>query len=140
MEDGELIIALKSNGTAALSCETKLQGGFHRIDTLDLPEGQPSRGWLRGLDFPVVLLRQVFEERDGRAGTLYLTGNDLGGEGETIKAVYQKRWKVETFHKTLKGNAALAKSPEKTARTQSNHCFMAIYSACRLEGAVHTPR
>ena len=57
----------------------------------------------------------------------------MDGEGETIKAIYQKRWKVETFHKTLKGNAALAKSPTKTVRTQSNHCFMAIYSACRLE-------
>ena len=57
----------------------------------------------------------------------------MDGEGETIKAIYQKRWKVETFHKTLKGNAALAKSPAKTVRTQSNHCFMAIYSACRLE-------
>ena len=36
----EFIIALKSNRTAALSYEAKLQGGFHRIDTLDLPEGQ----------------------------------------------------------------------------------------------------
>ena len=129
----EFIIALKSNRTAALSYEAKLQGGFHRIDTLDLPEGQPVRGWLRGLDFPVLLLRQVFKNRDGSAGTLYLAGSDLDGEGETIKAIYQKRWKVETFHKTLKGNAALAKSPAKTVRTQSNHCFMAIYSACRLE-------
>ena len=57
----EFIIALKSNRTAVLSYETKLQGSFHRIDTLDLPEGQPVRGWLRGLDFPVLLLRQVFK-------------------------------------------------------------------------------
>ena len=129
----EFIIALKSNRTAALSYEAKLQGGFHRIDTLDLPEGQPVRGWLRGLDFPVLLLRQIFKNQDGSTGTLHLAGSDLDGEGETIKAIYQKRWKVETFHKTLKGNAALAKSPAKTVRTQSNHCFMAIYSACRLE-------
>ena len=54
------------------------------------------RGWLRGLDFPVLLLRQVFKNRDGGAGTLYLAGSDLDGEGETIKAIYQKRWKVET--------------------------------------------
>ena len=128
----EFIIALQIQQTAASNYEAKLQGGFHRIDTLDLPEGQPVRGWLRGLDFPVLLLRQVFKNRDGSAGTLYLAGSDLDGEGETIKAIYQKRWKVETFHKTLKGNAALA-SPAKTVRTQSNHCFMAIYSACRLE-------
>ena len=47
----EFIIALKSNRTAALSYEAKLQGGFQRIDTLELPEGQPVRGWLRGLNF-----------------------------------------------------------------------------------------
>ena len=91
------------------------------------------RGWLRGPDFPVLLLRQVFKNRDGSAGALYLAGSGLDGEGESIKAVYRNRWKVETHHKTLKGNAALAKSPGKTVRTQSNHCFMAICSACRLE-------
>ena len=129
----EFIIALKSNRTAALSHAAKLQGSFHRIDTLDLPEGQPVRGWLRGLDFPVLLLRQIFKNKDGSTGTLYLACSELDSEGESIRTIYQQRWKVETFHKTLKGNAALAKSPGKTVRTQSNHCFMAIYSACRLE-------
>ena len=136
----EFIIALKSNRTAALSYAAKLQGGFHRIDQMDLPEGQPVRGWLRGPDFPVPPLRQVFKNRDGGAGTLYPAGGDLDGEGETIKAIYRKRWKVETYHKTLKGNAAPAKSPAKTVRTQSNHCFMAIYSACRLEWTSVTHR
>jgi len=39
---------------------------------------------------------------------------------------YKKRWKVEVFHKSLKSNASLAKSPTRTLRTQSNHVFMAI--------------
>ena len=29
--------------------------------------------------------------------------SDLTCDGETIETIYQKRWKVETFHKTLKG-------------------------------------
>ena len=37
-------------------------------------------------------------------------------------------------NKTLKSHAALAKSLTKRERTQSNHCFMAIYAAGRLEG------
>ena len=127
------IIALKGNRTVALSYEAKLKGGFERIDTLCLPEGQPVRGWLRGLDFPVLLYRQVFRNEDGSAGTLYLASSELDADGQAIEAIYQKRWKVETFHKTLKSNAALAKSPTRTVRTQSNHCFMSIYSACRLE-------
>ncbi|MCE2447797.1 MAG: hypothetical protein J4F35_05230 [Candidatus Latescibacteria bacterium] len=40
---------------------------------------------------------------------------------------------METFHKTLKSHAALTKSPTKRVRTQSNHCFMALYAASRLE-------
>ena len=127
------VIAIKSNRTVALSCEEKLAGRFERIDTLEMPEGQPVRVWLRGLDFPVLLVRQVFRNGDGSSGALYLVSSELDADGEAICAIYQKRWKVETFHKTLKSNAALAKSPTKTVRTQSNHCFMSIYSACRLE-------
>ncbi len=127
------VIALKSNRTATLSYEEKLKGGFERIDELALPEGEPVRGWLRGLDFPVLLIRQVFTNKDGSKGTLYLACGELDAGGEAICAIYKKRWEVETFHKTLKSNAALAKSPTKTVRTQSNHCFVSIYSACRLE-------
>ncbi|OQX37921.1 MAG: hypothetical protein B0D91_05595, partial [Oceanospirillales bacterium LUC14_002_19_P2] len=37
------------------------------------------------------------------------------------------------FHKTLKSNASMAKSPAHTVKTQSNHVFLSIYSAFRLE-------
>ena len=50
-----------------------------------------------------------------------------------LQTIYQKRWKVECFHKTLKSDAALAKSPTKRVRTQSNHVFMALYAAFRIE-------
>ena len=63
---------------------------------------------------------------------MYLACSDLESDGEGIVAIYQKRWNVETFHKTLKSHASLAKSPTRTVRTQSNHCFLAIYAACRL--------
>ena len=132
--DRHFIVALKSNRTVALSDAEKLQGHFSRIDSLDLPEHQAVQCWLRGLDFPVRLVRQVFTNKDGSTGTLYLASSDLDCAGPTVCAIYQKRWKVETFHKTLKSNAALAKSPTKTERTQSNHCFMSIYAAFRLEG------
>ena len=127
------VVALKSNRTVALSYEQKLQGAFTRIEACDLPEHQPVQGWIKGLDFPVLLLRQVFTNQDGSTGTLYLACSDLTCDGPTVEAIYQKRWNVETFHKTLKSHAALAKSPTKRVRTQSNHCFMALYAAFRLE-------
>ena len=57
------VIVLKSNRTVALSYEAKRQGTFSRLDALNLPEHQAVRGYLRGLDFPVLLVRQVFTNK-----------------------------------------------------------------------------
>ena len=85
------------------------------------------------MDFPVLLYRQVFTNKDGRKGILYLIGSDLDCDAEALKTIYKKRWKVETFHNTLKSNASMAKSPSHTVLTQSNHLFTSRYSAFRLE-------
>jgi hypothetical protein len=37
------------------------------------------------------------------------------------------------FNKSLKSNASLAKSPTQTTKTQSNHLFMSICAAFKLE-------
>ena len=52
---------------------------------------------------------------------------------ERLSTIYQKRWKVEEYHKSLKSNASLAKSPTKTTTTQSNHFFACIYAFVKLE-------
>ena len=48
-------------------------------------------------------------------------------------STYKKRWQVGVFHKSLKSNANLAKSPTRTLHTQSSHVFMAIYATFKLE-------
>jgi len=85
-------------------------------------------GWIKGLEFPVLFHRQVFKNKDGSTGLLYLISNDIEATKSTIEANYQKRWKVEAFYKNIKSNTALAKSPAKTVRTQSNHIFMSLYA------------
>jgi len=52
---------------------------------------------------------------------------------ERITTVCQKRRNVEVFHKSLKSNTSLSKSPTKTVRTQSNHFFASIYSFFKPE-------
>jgi len=79
------------------------------------------------------LHRQVFTNKDGSTGMLHLITNDLDATGTIIETSYKKRWKVEVFHKNIKSNTALAKSPTKVVRTQSNHIFMSLYAAARLE-------
>lgn len=53
---------------------------------------------------------------------------------ESMETIYQKRWKVEVFHKNIKSNTGLAKSPAKKERTQSNHIFMSLHATAKLEG------
>ncbi|EGW21670.1 IS701 family transposase [Methylobacter tundripaludum] len=127
------IAALKDNRLVALSAADKKQGRFVRIDTLELSDKQVVRGWLKGYADEVLLVRQVFTNKDGSTGLLNLVCSDLTCNGDMIATIYQKRWKVEVFHKSLKSNAALAKSPTRRVTTQNNHVFMAIYAVFKLE-------
>jgi hypothetical protein len=40
---------------------------------------------------------------------------------------------VELYHKSLKQNASLEKSPTKTVKTQSNHFFASLCGYIKLE-------
>jgi hypothetical protein len=125
--------ALKDNRLVALSKEDKMQGRFVAISSLNLPDQQAFRGWLKGFEQEVLFVRRVFTNKDGTRGMLNLACSDLTINGEQITMIYQKRWKVEEFHKSLKSNAALSKSPTRRMRTQSNHVFMSIYTVFKLE-------
>jgi len=127
------IAALKDNRLVALSEEDRKNKRFVRVDELDFPEQTPLRGWLKGYATEVLVVRQVFKNKDGSTGILHLACSDLTCDYDAITTTYKKRWNVEVFHKSLKSNANLAKSPTRTLRTQSNHVFMAIYAAFKLE-------
>jgi hypothetical protein len=127
------VAALKNNRLVALSLDDKQQGRFIRVSELALSDKQAVRGWLKGFDQEVLLVRRVFTNKDGSTATLNLVCSDLSCDGEQTATLYQKRWKVEEFHKSLKSNAGLAKSPTRTATTQNNHVFMSIYAVFKLE-------
>lgn len=82
---------------------------------------------------PVLLCRQVFTNKDGSQGVLYLVTSDTTLCASSIQAIYHKRWKVEEYHKSVKSNASFAKSPAKTIRTQSNHIFACLWAYVKLE-------
>ncbi len=50
-----------------------------------------------------------------------------------METIYQKGWSVEVFHKNIKSNTGLTKSPTSTVRIQSNHIFMSIYASVKLK-------
>lgn len=127
------VIGIKSNRTLALSENDANNGRYQPVSALELEENIAHTVWLKGLDFPVRLLKKVFKNENGSTGTLYLVSNDMTSSAERLYEVYQKRWRIEEYHKSIKQNASLTKSPTRTVKTQSNHIFAAIISYCKLE-------
>lgn len=128
------IAALKDNRLVALSEEDRKKKRFIRVDELNFFSEQTTvQGWLKGYAKAVLLVRQIFTNKDGSTGILHLVCSDLTCDYDAITTTYKKRWNVEVFHKSLKSNANLAKSPTRTTRTQSNHVFMSVCAAFKLE-------
>lgn len=127
------IIGVKSNRTVALSKEDKISGKFQQVSSLDLEDGQSKQVWLKDVKFKVTLVKKVFKNEDGSTGTLYLASNDLEHDADFLYQTYQKRWKIEVYHKSIKQNTSLAKSPTKKPRSQANHIFASIVAFCKLE-------
>jgi hypothetical protein len=127
------IAALKDNRLVALSEEDRKKKRFIRVDELNFSEQTTVQGWLKGYAKAVLLVRQIFTNKDGSTGILHLVCSDVTCDYDAITTTYKKRWNVEVFHKSLKSNANLAKSPTRTTRTQSNHVFMSVCAAFKLE-------
>lgn len=89
--------------------------------------------WLKDVSFSILLIKKIFTNEDGSVGVLYLASNDIEREAAYLYQVYQKRWRIEGYHKSVKENASLAKSPTKRVRSQANHIFASIVAFCKLE-------
>ena len=127
------IIGIKSNRTLALSENDANNGRYQQVRLLELEEDVAYTVWLKGLDFPMKLLKKIFKNENGSTGILYLVSNDMQSSAERLYEVYQKRWRLEVYHKSIKQNASLAKSPTKIVKTQCNHIYASIISYCKLE-------
>jgi len=129
----EFIFAIKDNRKVALSLEDKLNGRYQRIDALDMPDNSSQIVFLEGVSFPLLLVKQLFINDDGSTGLRYLVSSDISLNFDQTTTIFQKRWKVEVYHRSLKQNAALAKSPTRTVTTQSNHFFASLCAFVKLE-------
>jgi hypothetical protein len=129
----DFVMPIKTNRKLALSKDAKSQGKYCPIESLSLEAGCLLEIYLEGVDFPLMLTKQVFTNEDGSYGILYLVTNDTKIFSEQITTIYKKRWKVEEYHKSLKSNVSLAKSPTQTVVTQTNHLFASLCAFIKLE-------
>ena len=129
----DFIMPIKSNRKVALSLADKQQGRFVSVDTLELEPHTTSEVYLESVDFPLLLVKQVFVNDDGSVGVQYLVSSDTTLTYDLMTTLYQKRWHVEPYHKSLKQNASLQKAPARTVTTQTNHLFASLCGYIKLE-------
>ena len=129
----DFIMPLKTNRKVSLSAEDKQQGRYVSVESLTLEAGVVREVYLEGVDFPLALVKQVFANEDGSSGIQYLVCSHIHLSADQIVTIYRKRWNVEPFHKSLKQNASLEKSPTQTVRTQTNHLFASFCGYIKLE-------
>ena len=127
-----LIGAVKSNMEVALSLSDKKAGKFVRLSGLELELGR-RQVYIRQLEVPVLICKDILINGDGTKAVQYLLSTDIGLAFQQIITLYQKRWGVEEYHKSLKQNTAVAKAPVKTINTQANHLFASICAFVKLE-------
>lgn len=126
------IMALKSNRKVALSKENKDNKEYISIETLQ-PGQQTVEIWLKKLDFPLLLTKQVFKNENDTVGELYLACSDLNLSYDQITTIYKKQCGVEEYHKSIKRNTGFSKSPTKKIKTQTNHYVLSIVAYVKLE-------
>ena len=131
--DKKFIVGVKSNRTVALSGKDKKEGKFQQVSSLNMRDGESKKVWLKDVSFPILLIKKIFTNEDGSVGVLYLASNDIEHDAAYLYQIYQKRWRIEEYHKSIKENASLAKSPTKRVRSQANHIFASIVAFCKLE-------
>jgi len=125
----KFIFGIKSNRLVQL----KKNGQYQKLNTLKLKDGESVQVYLKQISFPVQLIKKIFKNEDRSTGALFLVTNDLTIDADRIYEIYQKRWCIEDFHKSIKQNASLSKSPTKVIRSQKNHIFASIIAFCKLE-------
>ena len=59
--------------------------------------------------------------------------NNLSKTCKKFINTYQKRWSIEEYHKSLKQNAGISKSPTRTSTTQTAHIFCSLVAYIKYE-------
>jgi DDE superfamily endonuclease len=129
----DFVMPLKANRKVALSLIDQRLGRFVSVEMLSLEPDSAVVIYLEGVAFPLSLIKHVYTNADGSQAVVYLVCSDSTLSAAQLLALHQKRWNVEPFHKSLKQNASLTRSPTQTVNSQTNHLFASFCGFIKLE-------
>jgi len=130
----KFVAPVKKNRKVALSLEAKNKGRYVNIDSIDMGACSSRLIYLKGCNIPLNIGKQIVKNgNDGEPMYLYLITNDMDLSFNQTLEIYQKRWKIEEYHKSLKQNLKIEHSPTKVELSQRNHINLTIYAFIKLE-------
>jgi hypothetical protein len=129
------IFAIKSNRRLFLTKEDREKNLGSRLSELELEDETALPFFINNVDHQVYITKKTFTNGDGTRGVLFLVSNDSESSGSDLCSIYHKRWGIEVFHKSVKNNTSLAKSPAAKSCAQKNHIFCSFYGYLKLERA-----
>ena len=130
----QFIMPLKVNRKVSLHDPSNPENReYVSVESLKLQEDKPVKVWLKGYSKPLLLAKQVFKNKDKSTGILYLVASDLTASYSCMTIAYQRRWAVETYHRSLKNNTSVCAFPTKTIKTQCNHIYASVMAFVKLE-------
>jgi putative transposase len=118
------ICNLKANRQVSVS-----RGSYMAIADLGLADKQVRKVWLK--EYGLVLVCKLVA-KDG--DITYLATDDLGLEDyEKFTGHFEKRWKIEEFHRGIKQTTGIEKCYSTLAGSQETHIFAAFTAFIKLE-------
>ena len=129
----DFLFGIKTNRNVALSRAQLKRKEFVKLADLPLEPGQVKQIWIKDVDFPLYLVKEIYINKDQSKGILYMVTSKQGLTYQQIISTYPKRWRIEEAHKSLKNNVMIAKSPTRIPRTQANHIFAAFCAMVQIE-------
>ena len=127
------IFAIKSNRKVFLSENEREKNSGYKLSEVKLEDDVPTPFFINNVSHKVYIMKKTFTNGDGTSGVLFLVTNDGELSGTDLYSIYHKRWGIEVFHKSVKNNTSLSKSPTSKQRTQKNHIFCSFYAYLKLE-------
>ena len=130
----KFVAPVKKNRKVALSLQDKNKGRYVNIDSIDMGACSSRLIYLKGCNTPLNIGKQIVKNgNDGEPMYLYLITNDIDLSFEQTLEIYQKRWKIEEYHKSLKQNLKIEHSPTKVELSQRNHINLTVLAFIKLE-------
>jgi hypothetical protein len=128
----DFIMSVRCKRAVARNQKDAQKGKFRPLQELKLGKGAVML-YFKGVNFPVLVVKQVYRNADGSSSTLYLATSDLELSAEKMLQLYKRRWKVEEYHKSMKSNCSLGKCQAPSLTSQQSHFYLAALAFLLLE-------